>query len=335
MSTTSPPPDSEPRKRARTSHDEDECVDAHEDKEFWFDDGTIVLLAGQVKFRVYRGVLTEHSPVFVEMLSLPQPSEAPTSQYSCPVIRLHDNPETLRHVFRLLMPRKIAIFVYSAPTFDMVSAYIRIAHKYQMDALLHQWLEYLKKHFTHRFADWVSHKRTVPEGFAPIHAIGVVNLARLTGVSSILPTALAVCATLGSNIVEGFTRGDDDGLEQLSMDDLGRCFSAKGLLIQANANAVALALAPRTAGDECSTRAVCLEQIRVFCECQRSSYDSSYLYPEGSVPFWKRYGRRLSDYNICRHCLEMMEGEYLDIQGTRTWMRLPEITDVQVDGWNL
>lgn len=101
MSTTFPPLDSEPRKRARTTHDEDECAEAREDDEFWLEDGTIVLLAGQVKFRVYRGVLTEHSPVFVEMLSLPQPAELQDAQYSCPVIRLHDHPGTLRHVLRL------------------------------------------------------------------------------------------------------------------------------------------------------------------------------------------------------------------------------------------
>ncbi|RPD58558.1 hypothetical protein L227DRAFT_576943 [Lentinus tigrinus ALCF2SS1-6] len=51
-------------------------------KLFWPEDGTIILLAGQVKFRVYRGVLTEHSPLFAEMLSLPQPAELHDAQYS-------------------------------------------------------------------------------------------------------------------------------------------------------------------------------------------------------------------------------------------------------------
>lgn len=150
--------DGEPRKRARTAschHEDDRYSDIREDEEFWFEDGTIVLLSGQVKFRVYRGVLTEHSPVFVDMLSLPQPALCEDAQYSCPVMQLQDHPETLRHVFRLLMHRKTAWYVAyailmfstarlftvtfsfvaadSSPTFDMVSAYIRIVHKYQMD----------------------------------------------------------------------------------------------------------------------------------------------------------------------------------------------------------
>ena len=34
------------------------------DEEFWFDDGTVILHAGDVEFRVYRGLLESHSTVF-------------------------------------------------------------------------------------------------------------------------------------------------------------------------------------------------------------------------------------------------------------------------------
>ncbi|RDX48948.1 hypothetical protein OH76DRAFT_615120 [Lentinus brumalis] len=42
------------------------------DEELWFEDGTIVLVAGHVEFKVYVRPLIEHSPVFRDMLSLPQ-----------------------------------------------------------------------------------------------------------------------------------------------------------------------------------------------------------------------------------------------------------------------
>lgn len=37
------------------------------DAEFWFEDGTIVLVARDVEFRVYKSILADHSPVFSNM----------------------------------------------------------------------------------------------------------------------------------------------------------------------------------------------------------------------------------------------------------------------------
>lgn len=98
-----------PRKRSRTdvatpSSDEHAYAVAQQDDDFWMKDGTVVLIVGHIKFRVYRGLLEEHSSVFTEMSSLPQP--AGTTPQACPIITLHDNPDDWRHLLRLLLPRK-------------------------------------------------------------------------------------------------------------------------------------------------------------------------------------------------------------------------------------
>lgn len=211
----------------------------------------------------------------------------------------------------------------------MVSAYIRIAHKYQMDAILGHWLGYLKKHFSKRFADWIAHERMVPEGFEPIHAIGVVNLARLTGCDDILPTALAVCTTLGTDIVTGFAR-EDGTYEQLSMADLGRCFRGRGLLIQANATAVSLALSTEPGRcDDCHVS----DKIQSFTEEATSMYEIGLFAPEGLVPAWKTYGSILGeDSSVCCTCLKARQKAYHDAQ-QEAWMRLPEFMGVTVNGW--
>ena len=76
-----------------------------QDDELWYEDGTIVITAQDVAFKVYKGPLIEHSPVFNDMLSLPQPSTS-TTDASCPIIPLHDSPDELRHVLQVLMPSK-------------------------------------------------------------------------------------------------------------------------------------------------------------------------------------------------------------------------------------
>ena len=78
------------------------------DEEFWFEDGNLLLVARDVQFRVYQGPLVAHSPVFQDMLSLPQPAEDSVHRErhgdpSCPTVPLIDSPEDLRHFLRVFM----------------------------------------------------------------------------------------------------------------------------------------------------------------------------------------------------------------------------------------
>ena len=73
------------------------------DAEFWFEDGSVVLVAGGIAFKVYRGVLSDRSPVFKDMFSLPQPPSS--SPFDTPVVHLTDSPQDLRHILRACMPR--------------------------------------------------------------------------------------------------------------------------------------------------------------------------------------------------------------------------------------
>ena len=62
----------------------------HHDK-YYFDDGNVVLLAEDTIFRVHKSVLTLHSGLFQDMLSLPQ-SEGSGSETmdGCPLVRTQD-----------------------------------------------------------------------------------------------------------------------------------------------------------------------------------------------------------------------------------------------------
>lgn len=90
-----------------------------QDAELWFDDGTITLVAQGIAFKVYRSPLVEQSVVFKDMLSFPQPpidranAESSSARRSngaqaqeYPQVTLSDSPYDLRHVLRVLMPRK-------------------------------------------------------------------------------------------------------------------------------------------------------------------------------------------------------------------------------------
>ncbi len=223
------------------------------DDEFWFDDGTIILVAQAVEFRVYKGVLVDRIPIFQEMLSLPQPAVSDGDEVAlCPTIHLADSARDWRNVFRVLMPRQDAksviaicgfvncvypdcciyrLFKGSNISFETISACVRLGHKYEMKQLYQQAIDYLKDHFTHDFDLWTSIPTWLPCGFEKCSPIGVVNLARLTGEASMLPTALWLCCRLGPELAEGLVYSDGER-ETLSSADLGLCFVARSRLMQ-------------------------------------------------------------------------------------------------------
>ena len=97
--------EAEQENAANASTASSDAGDFQRDSELWFEDGTIILVARGVGFKVYRGPLVDHSPVFKDMLSLPQPAATQVAP-ACPVIPLPDSPADLRHVLRVLMPTK-------------------------------------------------------------------------------------------------------------------------------------------------------------------------------------------------------------------------------------
>ncbi|KAJ7221392.1 hypothetical protein GGX14DRAFT_388571 [Mycena pura] len=87
-------------------------------QELWFSDGTIVLQAGNSQFRVYQGILAARSPVFKDMLSVPQPE-----------------------------PEDTTLIEGCHTTFDIVVGCLRLSHKYDVGYLRRRALVHLSSGF--------------------------------------------------------------------------------------------------------------------------------------------------------------------------------------------
>ena len=93
------------------SHD---TAPSKRDEEFWFADGTIILIIQDIEFRLYRCLLKDRFPIFKDLFSLPQPASNDSEGQSgdaCPVVHLHDSARDWRNVFRLYMPKRDTRFV--------------------------------------------------------------------------------------------------------------------------------------------------------------------------------------------------------------------------------
>ncbi|RPD58517.1 hypothetical protein L226DRAFT_489969 [Lentinus tigrinus ALCF2SS1-7] len=305
------------------------------DHEFWFDDGSIALVAKDVEFRVYKRVLSEHSVVFADMLSFPQPSsQQPTSiPQDCPIVHLDDSPEDLRHIFRAIFPRKGATFIpleLGDPTFDMVSAYARLGHKYQIDDLLDQSLRWLKTQFTTNFNTWIK------QGLYPFHdeaeyAIGVVNIARLTQCHTILPTAMMICCSLpGETLVRGFER-PDGSLEKLGEDDLILCIAKKTALTGATVTSLLSAFDPDDDGFHAVGDSDCIQGLlRLLHQYRR---DPGLIVGNSPFPSVDYYFDDYDHMAVCEDCAHHLHSRLREEQ-EMLWCRLPEIFGLgRIEGW--
>ncbi|TBU54196.1 hypothetical protein BD310DRAFT_969937 [Dichomitus squalens] len=227
------------------------------DGEHWYEDGNVELLAEGVQFRVYQQPLVEQSLILRELWE-----KARARGYSGPrVIHLSEtSPEDVRHVLKFLYGGTACV----EPSFEEVSAHIRFGHQYKTEKLLKRSLDYLKKFYVTRLEAWVQLPSIDPPLFQPIHAIGVVKLARLLGVdgAELLPIALMRCCTLGAEIVEGYIC-EDGAQVTLSSEDLGRCFVGRTRLLEASILATDK-LRTHMVQDECKRPQRCKATLQRF-----------------------------------------------------------------------
>lgn len=80
------------------------------DNQFWYPDGTIIVVAQSIGFRIYKGLLAEASEMFHDMFNNASPSPPPsqaersvTPSDGCPVVRVSDTAAEIRSLLNVLL----------------------------------------------------------------------------------------------------------------------------------------------------------------------------------------------------------------------------------------
>ncbi|KAF7311233.1 hypothetical protein MKEN_01024900 [Mycena kentingensis (nom. inval.)] len=118
----------------------------HRVADLWYDDGTIVIQAGDAQYRVYRGTLARRSPIFQDLFSVPQP-ENETLVDGCPFVRLPDAEAEVTPFLKALFDSEF-FPAYPAPT-NLRDIYgcLRLSHKYEIPDLKRRALVHLSSPF--------------------------------------------------------------------------------------------------------------------------------------------------------------------------------------------
>ncbi|KAJ7729781.1 hypothetical protein B0H16DRAFT_1586361 [Mycena metata] len=177
-------------------------------EELWFEDGNIVLQAGDSQYRVYRGVLAARSPVFSDMLSFPQPPDSELVD-GCPLVRLPDCDIEVTFFLKAIFDPEFFMPFPSRTTFETVTGCLRLSHKYEVAYLRRRALVHLTSVYDTELSRWDTASRDFDDDNAasdmiscswpsPLaaHEIYAIELFREVGALWLLPNAFYNISTL-------------------------------------------------------------------------------------------------------------------------------------------
>ncbi|KAF7331369.1 hypothetical protein MKEN_00014700 [Mycena kentingensis (nom. inval.)] len=122
-------------------------------EDLWFDDGDLVLQAGTARYRVYRVVLSLHSPVFKDMLAFPQPPEDERVDGQ-PLVHLLDLEAEVTPFLKAIFEPEYFPSFPARTDFRTVYGCIRLGNKYGVDYLFKRGLVHLSSRFVTSLARW-------------------------------------------------------------------------------------------------------------------------------------------------------------------------------------
>lgn len=209
----------------------------------------------------------------------------------------------------------------------MVAACIRLGHKYQMTEMCDRAVRYLKSYFTTDLEVWEKGTDGInlPPGWELEHAIGVVNLARLTGEYTILPTALFCCCLLGDKLVYGADIEREHSMETLSGDDTAACVRAIPELMREAIITYLNVYSPLP--KEAEAHPDCEHILTLLKDVMGERLDSVNL---RALLFGRQHGR--VEECVCAQCLEAVS-ERRNNRAKDMWKQLPAFFKINVPGW--
>ncbi|KII87445.1 hypothetical protein PLICRDRAFT_142726, partial [Plicaturopsis crispa FD-325 SS-3] len=98
----------------------------------WYQDGSIVLEAERLQFRVHISVLAAHSLIFKDMLEIGQSSVGEYAVEGCPLVHLSDSAQDLTYVLTAFYDRKFFDLREPQP-FPVIAAMLRLGKKYELE----------------------------------------------------------------------------------------------------------------------------------------------------------------------------------------------------------
>ncbi|KAF5373481.1 hypothetical protein D9615_009460 [Tricholomella constricta] len=170
--------------------------------EFWFSDGSVVLIVENMAFRIHQSILSKHSDVFADLFTVPQPRSDSDSIEGVPVVHLTDNLADFTDVMRALYEPfhfdKLAPDADLATLIQFVSGILRISTKYNILTLREKCIAVLRTKFPSSLS---ACDRLISSRYKYVAStiVRAIPLARETNVPEILPWAFYISTNIAND----------------------------------------------------------------------------------------------------------------------------------------
>ncbi|THV05123.1 hypothetical protein K435DRAFT_137658 [Dendrothele bispora CBS 962.96] len=319
-----------------------------------FIDGNIVILSQNRFFLVHQSVLSQHSSVLDEALNTLQDSSHVLQ--GRPVLELQESPEDLYHFLTALCDG-VSNLKYTAQSFDIVSALLRLSTKFQVHHLRSKIIHGLSETWPSNLTQWdaregnatnslgiYSPRLTIP------HPILVINLARSVNAPELLPSAFYdLSRSSPKQIVATYSRPDTSDVHELSQDDFfnllkGREYASRFLstfLVNFLEGRLSSQLCIYNCQSDGSLRRTCQAAFEAITfeilrdangvVCRRNS-DPLFAILDTELMQTRGDGRQAINMRPCEYC----QTDYslvVDAAREEFWSLLPEWFGVEVPDW--
>ncbi|KAJ7494290.1 hypothetical protein B0H11DRAFT_2004025 [Mycena galericulata] len=313
-----------------------EANQPHHVEELWFEDGNIILQAGNRQFRVHRGILARHSPIFQDMLSFPQPPDSEIIE-GCPLVRLADSPGEVAIFLRAIFEPTFFLPFPSETEFGIIQSCLRLSHKYEVEYLRRRALVHLTSRYRTTLSEWdTSHYADEPSsshrGSSEIiswpyprdfkaYTISVVQLAQEVDAPWILPLAFYALSSGFVGLTREFIQGTVYSGAHISLSAQTQEAFLDGHNIQilsATGQILPVFSHPPHAAD-CISPAAC---TRLRLQAIESLRKTICQYPSLPLHVWTANDWELLD--VCPTCLDLLKTTHQLVR-QMFWDRLPGI----------
>ncbi|KAM5535545.1 hypothetical protein V8D89_010789 [Ganoderma adspersum] len=310
-------------------------VDLRQDQDFWFEDGSVVVIAQTTAFRVHRSVLSRHSDTFSGLFSIPQPASPESLELidGCPVVRVANSAHDFLCLFRALYDGANYLMHDKRVEFSELAALARLGHKYQLDNIVAGVCGRLATVFSldsNNFNPCGWEKAPLPINIAMADAVEALNLFRLLGREDMIPVALYACCQLSvTTLIPGIKRADGT-CEQLSSDDLQLCLAGREALTSAYAWRMFRVFNVKP-NDKCSTPENCARHLNGVSQSPATRihlFQGTRVLSRLTPVLYQLHQSQL----ICKECQEMLVARDKTMR-RMVWEQVPKMLNLKVGNW--
>ncbi|KAJ7612157.1 hypothetical protein FB45DRAFT_1037078 [Roridomyces roridus] len=299
--------------------------------ELWFEDGNIVIQAGNSLFRLFRGILAGTSSVFRDMLSFPQPPEAELVE-GYPLVRLPDAGSEVSVFLRAIFDSNFFKPFPAQTQYPIIQGCLRLSHKYEVDHLRLRALVHLSSRYRTSLAErdtcrfqYGFPSRNVSEivswntdAMDLGQNIALIQLAREVEAPWILPHAFYdLCVEVQSDFADLLREG-----ASLGSEDLARFLRGHHLQTLAGTTVILPSLSnPPYDIEDCKSAAKCrMTRLAALNALRREIQE----YPTVPLSVWSEEDWRFVPEQPCSTCSSALE-EALRDAWKNFWDGLPEM----------